>query len=144
MPDVFSDVLEFHREMAPHLIGSVPAVPEAGSARLRLRLLAEEYEELERAIFAGHLPGIADGIADLIYVAIGTAIGYGIDMRPVWEAVHRANMAKAGGPVRDDGKRGRPPGWQHPDIASILESQGPLDAHHEDDLVDAGIRGDGG
>lgn len=135
MPDVFSDVLEFHREMAPHLIGSVPAVPEAGSARLRLRLLAEEYEELERAIFAGHLPGIADGIADLIYVAIGTAIGYGIDMRPVWEAVHRANMAKAGGPVRDDGKRGKPPGWEHPDVAGILGRQGPLGSEETVDIA---------
>ncbi|NIQ95452.1 MAG: nucleoside triphosphate pyrophosphohydrolase family protein, partial [Desulfuromonadales bacterium] len=39
----------------------------------------------------------ADALADLIYVAIGAAITYGIDLRPVWEEVHRTNMAKMGG-----------------------------------------------
>jgi hypothetical protein len=69
---------------------------------------------------------VADGIVDAIYVLIGAAITYGIDIRPVWQAVHAANMAKEGGATREDGKVQKPPGWQPPDIAGILAAQGPL------------------
>jgi hypothetical protein len=32
-------------------------------------------------------------------------------------------MAKVGGPVRPDGKKLKPEGWQPPDIAGILRAQ---------------------
>ena len=46
-----------------------------------------------------------------------------IDVRPVFEAVHAANMAKVGGGVREDGKVLKPPGWQPPDVEAIIEAQ---------------------
>lgn len=48
----------------------------------------------------------------------------GIDLRPVWSEVHAANMRKTTGPVREDGKRLKPEGWQPPDIAGVLRAQG--------------------
>jgi hypothetical protein len=62
-------------------------------------------------------------LADLIYVAIGTAVALGVDLRPVWDAVHAANLAKAGGPRRADGKFLKSADWVHPDIKGILAKQ---------------------
>jgi predicted HAD superfamily Cof-like phosphohydrolase len=88
--------------------------------------MEEELAETEQAMFADDLPAIADGLADLIYVAIGTAVAYGIDLRPVWAAVQAANLGKLGGTVREDGKRMKPPGWKPPDVAAILAGQSPI------------------
>lgn len=48
----------------------------------------------------------------------------GIDLGPVFEEVHRANMAKVGGPTRADGKILKPEGWTPPDVAGVLRRQG--------------------
>jgi predicted HAD superfamily Cof-like phosphohydrolase len=124
--DWYADVMEFHRAMAPDLIGTMPKVPESAAADLRMALVCEEIVELEQAMERGDLPGVADAVADAIYVLLGLAVTFGIDMRPVWAAVHAANMAKVGGPRRADGKRLKPDGWQPPDIAAILARQPPL------------------
>jgi predicted HAD superfamily Cof-like phosphohydrolase len=117
--------------------------PFKAKERLRIKLLAEEYRETIEAILKlhataamadgptplpYHLGAVADGLADLIYVAIGTAVNFGIDLRPVWDAVHAANLAKVAGGVirRADGKTMKPPGWKHPDIAEIVAAQPPL------------------
>ncbi len=55
---------------------------------------------------------------------IVTAVTYGIDLRDVWDEVHRSNMSKKGGHVRKDGKLLKPAGYSKPDIKSILEKQG--------------------
>jgi predicted HAD superfamily Cof-like phosphohydrolase len=124
--DWFADVLEFHRKFGC-VIGSRPAPPDAGTADLRYVLMEEELDEFDTAASA-HPPDlakVADGLADLIYVAIGTAISYGIDLRPVWEAIHAANCTKVGG-TRADGKVMKGSSWVHPDIGAILARQGPL------------------
>lgn len=126
MKDCFRDVLDFHRAFKAK-IGDLPAVPDIGTVAMRARLIKEECNELVEAMDEADLPGVADACADLIYVAIGLAISYGIDLRPVWEAVHHSNMAKAGGGTRADGKVLKPPGWQAPDIAAILAEQFPLE-----------------
>jgi hypothetical protein len=46
-----------------------------------------------------------------------------VDLEPFFAEVHRTNMAKVGGPVRPDGKKLKPEGWQPPDIAGILRAQ---------------------
>ena len=73
------------------------------------------------------LGGIADGIADLIYVLLGTALSYGIHIAPIWDEVQRTNMAKEGGATRHDGKVLKPEGWQPPDVRGILLKQGMKD-----------------
>lgn len=124
--DMVADVLDFHRKLCPHLIGTTPAEPDPMGAFVRKELIREEIGELYNAMIDGNLPEIADGIADAIYVLIGCAITYGIDLRPVWDAIHAANLQKIGGGRREDGKIGKPDGWKHPDIKAILDTQGPL------------------
>lgn len=61
---------------------------------LRARLMLEELGETLMAMAEGNLPDVADGIADLEYVAVGTAIALGIEHDRVWEAVQASNMDK--------------------------------------------------
>jgi predicted HAD superfamily Cof-like phosphohydrolase len=61
---------------------------------LRARLMAEELAETLAAMAHGDLVEVADGLADLIYVAVGTAVAYGIPLPAVWDEVQRSNMAK--------------------------------------------------
>ena len=63
---------------------------------------------------------VADGIVDSIYVLIGMGGEMGLDLSEVWRRVHVANMAKAGGPVREDGKRLKPEGWTPPDVEGAI------------------------
>lgn len=72
----------------------------------------------------GDFPAAVDGLCDLMYVIVGAALRWGVDLGPLFAEVHRANMAKAGGPVREDGKRLKPPGWTPPDIEGELRKQG--------------------
>lgn len=52
------------------------------------------------------------------------AIDLGIDIKPLFEEVHRTNMLKVGGPTRADGKILKPEGWQPPRIRELLIEQG--------------------
>jgi hypothetical protein len=67
---------------------------------------------------------LADGFADLDYVVEGARLEFGIHGQEIADEVQRANMAKVGGPIREDGKRLKPAGWKPPDIAGVLRAQG--------------------
>lgn len=116
------DVLEFHRILGVY-IGQRPRLPDPEVRRLRARLIREEAGELLSALESGSLVGIASESADLIVVVLGTCISCGIDLEPVWDEVHKSNMAKAGGPRREDGKVLKPEGWKSPKIAEVLLEQ---------------------
>jgi len=118
--DPFAAVLQFHCRFGV-AIGERPALPEQGIVALRLDLIEEELAELRAAIQDQDMVEVADALADLLYVTYGAAIAFGIDIRPVFEEVHRANMAKLGGAMRADGKLLKPDGWMPPDLAPILD-----------------------
>jgi predicted HAD superfamily Cof-like phosphohydrolase len=92
----------------------------------RVHFLEEELEELELAHSNKDMVGVADALADLVYVAIGTAHMMGIDFEQVFKAVHAANMQK----LRGITKRGmvydaiKPEGWVGPEskIEAILRA----------------------
>lgn len=115
----------------------------------RLRLILSEAAELATALVENDLAGVADALADLDYVTIGTAVQFGIPHGAVWDAVQASNLAKFpvcdtcyggleragdGGErlcslchgtgrivVKDaQGKVQKPAGWAPPDIAAIL------------------------
>lgn len=79
-----------------------------GLAGLRVALLEEEVGEFVAASQRSDLVGIADALADIVYVVYGTALTYGIDLNAVLREVHRSNMSKLGQDgkpmLRDDGK----------------------------------------
>jgi predicted HAD superfamily Cof-like phosphohydrolase len=128
-------VLEFHHKMQQ-------AAPERPTLddypfELRAKLILEEALEFMEAcglkqragfpvgVFLPALTGpdwssMIDALCDILYVTFGAAVAMGIDLDRFFEEVQRANLAKAGGPVREDGKRLKPPGWTPPDIKAIL------------------------
>lgn len=61
-----------------------------------------------------------DGLCDLIYVTLGSAVAWGVDLDPFFSEVQRANMEKLQGPKRADGKQLKPEGWRPPDIEGVL------------------------
>ncbi len=121
--DPFLAVRAFH-ERFDVAIGDRPARQSRAVHELRARLIREEAEEVVTALESGSVAEIASELADLLYVTYGTAVSLGIDIRPVFDAVHRANMAKVGGGRRADGKVLKPPGWRPADIASVIAAQG--------------------
>lgn len=116
----FNDACGCHREAKPN---GVPI----GVAQMRYELIREELEEYKTALVKNDVVGIADALADLLYVVYGAAHTHGIDIQPVFDEVHRSNMAKVGpdGKVirRADGKILKPEGWTKPDIAGVLAQQ---------------------
>jgi predicted HAD superfamily Cof-like phosphohydrolase len=129
MKNLMRDVGMLHTA-ADQPIRTTPTLIDDFELALRKRLINEEVnKELLPAMDAGDLVGITDGIADSIYVLVGTALFYGIPLDNVWDAVQFSNMAKAdpitGKMMKDAGGKGiKPPGWRPPDIASILIEAG--------------------
>ena len=116
---MLDDVCDFHVKFGVPVKPS-PGFPDDTRIALRSNLVVEEIRELLEAIGNDDIVGTADGIADAIYVLIGMAMEFGIPLELVWNEVHRSNMTKVGGAIREDGKILKPEGWEPPDIASCL------------------------
>jgi predicted HAD superfamily Cof-like phosphohydrolase len=120
---MFTDVEEFHKAFNLS-IRKKPELPDMKERELRGKLLTEEFREYIDAEYANDLVEIADALADIIYIACGTALSYGIPLDEVFKEVHRSNMAKLGpdgNPIyREDGKVIKPVDWVAPDIRGVL------------------------
>lgn len=140
MESCFRDVIEFEEAAGHELTCSPPSFPPAKVVALRRKLIKEEYDETESAfqkIVATTdddprrdelIADLADGLADLVYVCVGTAIHFGVDLPAVWKAVQASNVAKFGeGSWRDEsGKVRKPEGWRPPDVMGVIKNQEPL------------------
>ena len=121
--DWYQDIKDFHDQIVLDNFPNQPYILDKQLKLLRGELIIEEINETLDAIDEDDLVRIADGICDSVVVLLGTAITYGIDVRPVWDEVHRTNMLKKGGKLRKDGKMLKPEGWKPPDIESIIKEQ---------------------
>jgi predicted HAD superfamily Cof-like phosphohydrolase len=120
---MFTDVRDFHQAFGQR-IGEKPELPDRKERTLREKLLEEEFNEYMRAELNDDIVEIADALADIIYIACGTAVSYGIPLDNLFAEVHRSNMAKlVDGKVirREDGKVQKPADWTPPDVRSILD-----------------------
>lgn len=118
-------VREFH-EVFGLAAADRPTTPPGDLVEARQRLLEEEVRELADAVRGGRLDEVARELADVVYVAYGTAVTYGIDLDAVLREVHRANMSKLGPdgrPLIRDGKVQRGDGFRPPDVAGVLGRQ---------------------
>jgi predicted HAD superfamily Cof-like phosphohydrolase len=128
-------VQEFH-EAVGLTSNEAPRIPSAADIQLRIALMQEELTgpgELVDSMVKQDLIGIADGLADLLYVVFGTAVTYGIDIQPIFDEVHRSNMSKLddnGKPIVSDGTDGFPagkvlkgPNYSPPQIGELLNEQ---------------------
>lgn len=122
MIDPQAMVAEFHRKFDIP-VGDRPSIPDEAIRQLRVRLIQEEFDELQEAMAAKNLPAVAKELADLLYVVYGTAVSYGVDMDPVFREVHRSNLSKVGGYKREDGKWVKPPTYSPADVEPLLASQ---------------------
>lgn len=86
----------------------------------RFRLIDEEKNELQTAWHLKDITGIADGLGDLAYVVLGTAVACGIEIEPIIREIHRSNMTKEVGQFKPI----KGPDFQKPDIRPLLIAQG--------------------
>ena len=128
--DIAAAVAQFHRAFNLPMRQLPSTEINRALARLRVALLEEEVGEFVTASEKGDLIGIADALADIVYVAYGTALTYGIDLNSVLQEVHRSNMSKLGRDgrplIRDDGKVLKSEQYFPPDISAVLSGQTPL------------------
>jgi len=137
-------VIEFMREVAHQRVEPVPTIPDVGTVRLRVMLVIEEALEFLEACFGQvpekllieemirntinaremrvNLEEVADALGDLDYVSEGSRLAFGIEGGSVADEIHRTNMLKVGGEVRE-GKTLKPRQWEKPKIEEILAKQ---------------------
>lgn len=118
-------IVDFHGAMGQPFGGG--GIEES---ELRIRLHREETQELVEALEAEDLAAAARELADVVYVAYGTAYSLGIPLDLVFAEVHRANMSKIGptGPLfREDGKVLKPDGFIPPDVERVLRDAGVIE-----------------
>lgn len=120
-------VREFHRAFGLDARPTPTRVPPELAAH-RGELLAEEAAEVAEVSVGGPLDRLAHELADVVYVAYGTALVHGIDLDEVIAEIHRANMTKLGpdGRVarRADGKVLKGEYYVAPDVSAVLRRQG--------------------
>lgn len=128
-------------------VKETPGIPDNYTMLLRINLMVEELlgakepvggliqsksDELVASMYKKDIVGIADGIADMLYVVIGTAAAYGINIQEVFDEVHRSNMSKAifdektktySVIRREDGKILKPDTYSEAEIGPIIQNQ---------------------
>jgi predicted HAD superfamily Cof-like phosphohydrolase len=121
-----NNVLDFHLKygLPANTVPGVDAVP-VELARLRGALSNEENQELQIALVRDRIIDIADALADIVYVAYGTALTYGIDLDAVLAEVHRSNMTKSP-PATPGGKAVKGAAYEPPDVERVLLEQGRI------------------
>ena len=101
-----------------------------GSDRLQyemyLKLITEEYKELQEAVITGDVQEQLDALLDIIVVTIGAIHSAGFNGEGGWKEVMGTNFAKIDketGKVRkrEDGKVLKPTGWVAPDLKPFLK-----------------------
>ena len=68
--------------------------------KLRIDLITEELDELNKAMKNKDLLEVADALTDILYVTYGAGHAFGIDLDKCFDEVQRSNMSKLG----SDGK----------------------------------------
>jgi predicted HAD superfamily Cof-like phosphohydrolase len=127
LSDAMACVASFHEAFGLPRAARPDAEIPAELAKLRVDLLVEETGEFAEASARSDIVGIADALADIVYVAYGAAVTYGIDLDAALREVHRSNMSKLddrGRPIyREDGKVLKSSRYTPPDISGILSRQ---------------------
>jgi predicted HAD superfamily Cof-like phosphohydrolase len=119
-------VKEFHEKFCPDQIEVDWSYKE--NFELRQTLLDEEVKEFHEAWseppFHGYEEHILKELADIVYVAYGTAVALGFDLDEALKRVHASNMSKLdinGEPIRrEDGKVLKGPNYFLPDLSNLV------------------------
>ena len=102
---MFEMLQQFHKVFGLEY-NAKPIIPDYETIKLRISLICEEHQEVLEEIAEGETSGeylpkkdinlekLAKELADLMYVTLGTAVSFGINMDNVFAEVHRSNMSK--------------------------------------------------
>lgn len=115
--DMFKDVADFHELILKDFAETTPSLVSQEYCMERARFLHEELVEFCTASESGDIVGTADALADLVYVALGTAYRMGLPFDQIWGAVQEANMRKVSGQTKRGNKVDamKPEGWVGPE-----------------------------
>jgi predicted HAD superfamily Cof-like phosphohydrolase len=119
-------VHEFHAAFGVN-VEEKPAIPDLERCKLRQNIIQEEVDELKAAWESGNIVEVADALADIHYVVMGTVLEFGLHEKyvEIFSEVHRSNMSKLdenGKPLyREDGKVIKSNLYTKPDIKGILK-----------------------
>lgn len=104
--------------------------PTAMPVRRRINRVNWMIEEVNEFLVSDTLADQVDALVDLLVFLMGNAVETGVDLDPIFDIVHKANMSKLwpdGKPRyrEGDGKIIKPPGWESPEplIAQEIERQ---------------------
>lgn len=122
MNDAQVKVLEFHKAF-DLFYATTPSIPDSKQKHLRVALIQEELNELQDALINEDVISVADAVADLLYVVYGAALACGLDMEPIFNEVHRSNMAKTGGVIDANGKLQKPANWTPPNLKVVVYNE---------------------
>lgn len=115
----FQHVAEFMKT-GEQQVKTTPEWPDEETKWLRLDLIQEEVTELSDALLSKDLVGVADALADILYVTYGAGHAFGIDLDKCFAEVQRSNMSKFGpnGEVykNDAGKVMKGPEYSEPNL----------------------------
>lgn len=124
VPAVDADGTRKHYLTMPHQLSET-------DFRYRMQFIQEELQEFVDSHHAGDLVGMADALADLAWVVLGTAQFMHLPFDEVWAEVRRANMDKTLAVEEDnEHKRGcverirKPAGWRPPQLRDVLVAAG--------------------
>ena len=91
---------------------------------LRINLIKEELEELQRAIEQNDILEVADALTDILYVTYGAGHAFGINLDQCFDEVQNSNMSKLGNdgkPIyNDNGKVMKGPSYFKPDLSKFI------------------------
>ena len=94
--------------------------------RLRLSLIQEELDELNKAIQEKDIIEVADALTDILYVTYGAGHAFGIDLDQCFNEVQNSNMSKLGDdgkPIyNENGKVMKGPNYFKPDLSKYIKS----------------------
>ena len=93
---------------------------------LRLSLIQEELDELNKAIQDKDIIEVADALTDILYVTYGAGHAFGIDLDQCFNEVQNSNMSKLGNdgkPIyNENGKVMKGPNYFKPDLSKYIKS----------------------
>ncbi len=125
-------VHQIHRAIG-NIDPSAPTPPGEAVLSLRRTLIEEEQAEVLEAFSRFQAASLEHNkvefhalvheLTDLLYVTYGALVAFGVEPDGVFAEVHRANMQKATGPRREDGKQLKPEGWRPADVSGVLAKQ---------------------
>lgn len=140
----FSKVGDFHQKFGLPVADGAPITIPDDVALFRLKFLLEELTEIADGYGyqltaniapAGNrpdLPKVADGLVDLVYVALGTAHMHSLPWAALFAEVQRANLSKERAAHSDDNRSVRkhsldvvkPKDFRPPNIVEVLMKAG--------------------